>query len=240
MAPRLAGGRPVDQRKQALPQVSFLCRCSSCILHTSIDPQTKQAIQGRYVGRPEFKEHKNQDEKARKACSILTGLAPPGDFSVPVPAPPGPVAAEGTDETALIQTLQHMQKIAKGRCVKDVIPDPQLLQFSEPPSCKSHPLLDSSTIPGLDRSSIPNSNALECLDWLSRSLTDCQEMPIKSCSTHLKLLRKVLIGHIESEIASMNEILKSEWERQRRVAVAAGEHVLDTGAPLVLDSLPQP
>ncbi|KAF8058559.1 hypothetical protein FPV67DRAFT_1676134 [Lyophyllum atratum] len=249
MPPRLRHGQPVDQNFHAPPSNLRLCTCTACILlPPSIDPANIiKPVQGQYVGSHEYKKHQRRDKDRKTARAVLESLAVPhvelprstptffapflpkdpistqSQQSLPRTPPIAPYSPVNTlPEDFLLKKLREIEAQTRVQSIRIAVPDPTKLVFSEPPSSRSAPLADSSVLPTLNPHSLSNARFVDYAAWVRSCVTACDEVDHRKVkSTNLKLIKKLLAAHFESENQDIDGTIRSEWERQRQVAIHA-------------------
>jgi hypothetical protein len=120
-------GTTPNQRAVQAPQ-QFLCQCYDCIDQSVIDPVSRALINGRHLGRAEYKEHRTRELKSGIVPALLASTAvnltvPPMEFPVAgsrpasppsllsdikLPSPPPPPSTSALNNSPLNRTSEIM------------------------------------------------------------------------------------------------------------------------------------
>lgn len=231
----------IQSRKRARSTGRLLCTCGKCKLQTVIDPLSNVAKPGRFVGRLEFKEHRQLElrvrllkfsgsiaEEAVKPMSEASSTDPlesePEKLFARTPTPKGPSSTPKLKTTTMIIQIQTALETKSVRgCI-----DTHGLEFSNPPTLLSPPSPTHSDGYTLKQGVRANSKILQYTDWLIEQRGLLKRLSRSLPFGETRLRASVLEMDIGRRMNEIEIVTRKEWTRQRLAAIEAGNDAINT------------
>lgn len=226
--------RGVPPKKSIHSSKRVLCTCTECKAHLGIDPSSGLQKIGRFVGRLEYKNHRQLDLNRHVLETTIFDLSDPLPLeSQPKPSTPHPRSRPSRTSTSIPTKIKEVQSAFAERSIQHL--DVVGLIFSQPPNYLSPPLPVRPDGYELKQDARANSLLLEYFDWLLKQRKLLKRMALKTPFGEDKLRIVVLQTEVTKQLDELQVATEQEWARQRQAAVLAvttGGDIVDTGMSL--------